>query len=75
MTPADLAEHLKQVPPTHLQLISLAWELVGEEDAVDTDKVLFRIDEVTAARGEALAYIQGTTDMVEALKQCLKPDP
>ena len=75
MTPGELAEALKQVPPKHLQLITLAWELVGEDGLVDIHKARYRMEDIVVAKGEATGYAQATHQMLEALKQCLKSDP
>lgn len=71
MTPEELAEVLKQVPPAHLQIITLAWELVGEDGRVDIEKTRYRMEDILLARGEATSYAEGTHRMVEALKLCL----
>ena len=71
MTPSELAEALKQVPPKHLQIITLAWELVGEDGEVDLEKTRYRMEDVLIAKNEATAYAQATHLILEALKQCL----
>lgn len=70
---AELVEALKQIPPKHLAIITLAWELVGADGNIDLNQVQFRIEEVMLARDEAVAYARATQQMVEALKLCLKP--
>ena len=71
MTPGELAEALKEVPPKHLQIITLAWELVGEDGEVDLEKTRYRMEDVLLAKNEATGYAQATHQMLEALKQCL----
>jgi hypothetical protein len=71
MTPDELVEYLKAIPPAHLMLIDLAWELVGPDGAVDLNQARYRMEDIIIARGEATTYAQGTHLMVEALKQCL----
>jgi hypothetical protein len=74
MTPAELVEHLKGVPPARLALIELAWALVGPEGAVDVDQARFHMEELLLAKAEATAYAQATNLLREALQQCLNPD-
>ncbi|MFQ6027689.1 MAG: hypothetical protein ACE5Q6_09375 [Dehalococcoidia bacterium] len=74
MTPDELVEYLKEIPPAHLMLIDLAWELVGPDGAIDLNQTRYRMEDILMAKGEATAYAQGTHLMVEALKRCLKPD-
>ena len=75
MTPAELVEYLKQVPPKHLQIITLAWELVGPDGKVDPEGARFRIEDLMLAKSEATTYAQATLRMREALDRCLQPDP
>ena len=79
MTPAKLVQHLKQVPPKHLQIITLAWELVGPDGpdsiGVDPERARFRIEDLMLAKAEATTYAQATLRMREALYRCLQPDP
>jgi hypothetical protein len=65
-----LVEYLKQVPPVHLQLIDLAWDLVKPDGTVDLQQVRFRMEEVMVARAEAAGYARATHDMMEALLKC-----
>ena len=60
MTPAELVQHLKQVPPKHLQIITLAWELVGDDGEVDLEKTRYRMEDVVIAKNEATGYAQAT---------------
>ena len=75
MTPAQLAQHLKAVPPKHLQIIALAWELVGPDGKVDPERARFHIEYLMLAKAEATTYAQATLRMREALHRCLQPDP
>jgi hypothetical protein len=65
-----LVEYLKQVPPTHLKLIDLAWELVRPDGTIDLEQVRFRMEDVVVARAEATGYARATHDMMEALLKC-----
>ena len=66
----QLVGYLKQVPPAHLKLIDLAWDLVKPDGTSDLDQVRFRMEEVMVARAEAAGYARATHDMMEALLKC-----
>jgi hypothetical protein len=74
MTPEELVAYLKEIPPAHLMLIDLAWELVGPDGTVDLNLARYRMEDILIAKGEVTAYARGTHLMVEALEQCMKPD-
>jgi len=58
-----------------LDLIQLAWELVGEDGRLDLDLLRFRMEDINLAEREADAYAHGTFVMREALKQCMNQAP
>ncbi len=63
----DIAEVLKGVPEVKLKIISLTWELVGEDGHIDIKKASLRATEVNAALQEADAYAQQTASAVRHL--------
>ncbi len=68
MKSSDLVEVLKDLPEVRLCLITLAWELTGDDGDLDMDKLTFRIKEVKEAVDEAEAYQRATKEAVRWLR-------
>ena len=69
MEPKDLIIILKAVPETRLRLFPLAHKVIGEDGAVDPEKVAFYYKELNEAVKEAEAYSEDTKGAVRCLLQ------
>jgi hypothetical protein len=65
----DLVRMLREVPPFRPRLIELTWKAVGEDGALDINKVTFYAKEITEAIEEAHAYAKDTKEMVRCLRR------
>jgi hypothetical protein len=68
MESKDLIRILKEVPETRLRIIDLAWKVVGEDGAIDPDKVALHYKELKEATDEAEAYSEATKEAVKCLE-------
>ena len=68
----ELIEILRQVPEKRLKIFELTWELVGENENLDPDKVAFYSEELDRAISEAKAYSAETAEAVQCLKSFFK---
>lgn len=69
MDPDALVRILSEIPPFHLRLIELAWQVVGEDGSLDSEKITFYAKELTEAIKEAEAYSQATKEVVQCLRE------
>ncbi len=68
---ARLVELLKNLPPVHLELLNLIWQLTGEDGAMDPQKISFHYTEMEKAITEAESYTRATKEMVQCLTRLL----
>jgi len=66
-----LVDLLKNLPSVNLELLNLTWQLTGEDDALDPQKISFRYTEMEKAIAEAESYTRATKEMVQCLTQLL----
>jgi hypothetical protein len=71
ITQERLLELLREMPAVHLELLDLAWKLVGEDGELDPQKISFHYTEIEKAIGEAEAYAKATKEMVQCLTNVL----
>jgi hypothetical protein len=67
-----LLELLRELPAVHLELLDLAWKLVGEDGELDPQKIAFHYTEIEKAIGEAESYTKATKEMVQCLTNLLR---
>jgi hypothetical protein len=72
MDPGDLARILSELPPVHLRLVDLAWQVVGEDGSLDQEKIAFYAKELTDAVKEAEAYTEATKEAVQCLMELVR---
>jgi hypothetical protein len=65
----DLVAILREMPPVRLRLIDLAWQVVGEDGSLDSEKITFYAKELTEAIKEAEAYAKATKEAVQCLTE------
>ena len=75
METRDLIPILKGVPETRLRILELAWELTGEDGAIDAQKVTYYYKEITEAVDEAEAYSKTTKEAAQCLKELARFSP
>jgi hypothetical protein len=68
---ARLVEILKDLPAVHLELLDLAWQLTGENGALDPQKISFHYTQMEKAIAEAESYTRATKEMVGCLTRLL----
>jgi len=69
MEARDLTRILKEVPETRLRILDLCHELIGEDGAVDAEKVAFYSSELLEATKEAEQYSKETREAVRCLRE------
>lgn len=69
METRDLIRILKEVPETRLRILNLCHELIGEDGAVDAEKVAFYSSELLEATKEAEQYSKETREAVRCLRE------
>ena len=69
METRDLIRILKEVPETRLRIIDLCYKLIGEDGAVDPEKVAFYSSELVEATKEAEQYSKETREAVRCLRE------
>jgi hypothetical protein len=72
ITQERLMEILQDLPQVHLELVDLAWKLIGEDGKLDFQKISFHYLEMEKAVGEAEAYAKATKGMVQCLISLLR---
>jgi len=65
----DLIRILKEVPETRLRILGLCRKLVGEDGAIDPEKVAFYSKELVEATKEAGQYSNETQEAVRCLRE------
>jgi hypothetical protein len=68
----DLVAILREMPPVRLRLIDLAWQVVGEDGSLDSEKITFYAKELTEAIKEAEAYADATKEVVQWLREMVR---
>jgi len=74
MTPDDIVRILQDLPARYPRLITLAWEVVGEDGEIDPEKILFHAKEVAEAVNEANALKGASHELLEAVLRCIKEE-
>ena len=69
METKDLIRVLKEVPEARLRILALCHKLVGEDGAVDAEKVAFYSKELLEATQEAEQYSKETKEAVKCLRE------
>ena len=69
-TPADIARVLQDLPARYPRLITLVWELLGEDGLIDAEKAGFRAMEIEEAIEEASALKTQSHNLLQAILRC-----
>jgi len=69
---ARLVNALKAVKPTHLSIIDIAWQVMGDDGNVDNNKVVALGVNFDKAIKEAEAYIEQNRRVLQWLRSLLR---
>jgi hypothetical protein len=72
MSDPDLIPVLRGLPPFHLRLVELTWQVVGEDGHLNAEKIGFLSKELMEAIEEAENYSRSTREMVQCLIQMVR---
>jgi hypothetical protein len=67
MSQEQLTELLRKLPAVQLDLLELTRKAVGENGALDAQKIAFHYQEIGSAIAQAESYARATKGMVQCL--------
>lgn len=75
MDVGSIIEELKLLPEVKLQILALAWEVIGEDGTVDYEKLVSLAREQDQAVKQARAYARSTEEAVNCLRELARSTP